>query len=233
MLHPRYTVDIHRLLSTLAYSPIEAVSSCAPPPPPERLAPVYYRDAHVHTAKILCAIERFTDLLTLPGRMAVHTPFTICMAATTTIGHLAACKHIFKDEQLKVARERIRVAMGALETMAEVWPRGKKVVREVKTVARELLSLEPVVDAAKQVEGMNLSGTDAQVIVNQSPIPDTNFCTGVSQTGYFDFPDAGMDLGSELRFDSNAYDVRCGFSFDVTATYWGYGTGVLASYLAL
>jgi hypothetical protein len=220
ILYPRYTVDIHRLLSTLAYSPIEAVSSCAPPPPPERLAPVYYRDAHIHTAKILCAIERFTDLLTLPGRVLAHTPFTICMVATTTIGHLAACRYIFKDEQLKVARERIRVAMGALEAMAEVWPRGKKVVREVKTVARELLSLEALADVGKQADGMRLSDIDAPVIVNQSPIVDTNFYTGMSQAGYYGFPDAGMDLGSDLSFDNNTYDVRCGgFSFDVTTTY--------------
>lgn len=33
--------------------------------------------------------------------------------------------------------------MGALEVFAEIWPRAKKVVGEVKIVARTLLSLEP------------------------------------------------------------------------------------------
>ncbi|KAF2424404.1 hypothetical protein EJ08DRAFT_555121, partial [Tothia fuscella] len=144
MLIQIYTIDAHRYLSTLTYCAIESVSSCAPPPPPERLAPVYYRDAHVHTAKIMRAIERLTEMLTLPGRIAVHTPFTICMIATATIAHLSACQNVLSSEDTKVARERIRVAMGALEVFAEVWPRGKKVVKEVKAVARELLSLAPL-----------------------------------------------------------------------------------------
>ena len=206
------------MLSTLSYSPIEGVSSCAPPPPPERLAPVYYRDAPIHTAKILRAIERLTDLLTLPVRVAVHTPFTICIIATTTIGHLAACKYVFKDEQLRVARERVRVAMGAMETLAEVWPRGKKVVREVKTVARELLSLEPVRTPAKEPEGLLLSGMGAPLILNQRPIPDTDFYTGVSQSGYFDF-DSGYNMNAELGFENGAFEMRNGFPFDVTAEY--------------
>jgi hypothetical protein len=81
-------------------------------------------------------------MLTLPIRLARHTPFNICMIATMTIAHLSACKYVFTGEQLKVARERIRVAMGALEVFAEIWPRAKKVVGEVKIVARTLLSLE-------------------------------------------------------------------------------------------
>jgi hypothetical protein len=82
-------------------------------------------------------------MLTLPIRLARHTPFNICMIATMTIAHLSACKYVFKGEQLKIARERIRVAMGALEVFAEIWPRGRKVVGEVKIVARTILSLEP------------------------------------------------------------------------------------------
>lgn len=81
-------------------------------------------------------------MLTLPIRLARHTPFNICMIATMTIAHLSACKYVFTGDQLKIARERIRVAMGALEVFAEIWPRAKKVVGEVKIVARTLLSLE-------------------------------------------------------------------------------------------
>ena len=97
----------------------------------------------MHTAKIMRAIERMTDLLTMPVRIGVLTPFTSCMIAKVTIAHLSACRFVLREqpEQLKVARERIRVAMGALEIFAEVWPKGKATVSEVKTIARELLSL--------------------------------------------------------------------------------------------
>jgi hypothetical protein len=142
--HPiRYTIDTHRQLSTLAYNPVESNSSCSPRPPPGRVDDVYYGEENVHTAKILAAIERMTNLLTLPTKVSLHTPFTICIVATITIAHLSACKYVLQGEALKTARERIRVAMGALETFAEVWPRGKRVVREVKIIARELLRLSP------------------------------------------------------------------------------------------
>ncbi|GJN72435.1 hypothetical protein PLICBS_006508 [Purpureocillium lilacinum] len=138
-----YTVDVHRQLSTLTYNPIESTSSCSPRPPPERLEDIYYREAPLHTAKILSAIEQMTKLLALPTNMSLHTPFTICMIATITIAHLSACKYRLRGPQLQLGRERIRVAVGALETFAETWPRGKKVLREIKIIAKELLRIGP------------------------------------------------------------------------------------------
>lgn len=127
----------------MTWSPVEKISSCAPRPPLERLENIPYDEAYVHTAKILCAIEKMTNLLTLPTKMLLHTPFTICMVATITIAHLSACKFVLDGKELQIARERVRAAMGALETFSEVWPRAKKVVTEVKTIARELLHLAP------------------------------------------------------------------------------------------
>jgi hypothetical protein len=213
----RYTVDIHRYLSTLTYSAIEAISSCAPPPPPERLAPVFYRDAHIHTAKILRAIERMTDLLTLPGRIAVHTPFTICMVATTTIAHLSACKNVLQGEPLQVARERIRVAMGVLEIFAEVWPRGKNVTREVKTVARELLSLAPPSEVQKPVENQSVPFSFAPHIQSHSPQLGSDSFAGLDSSGYFDFPLLEAEMSS--AFICNDWSTRTGFPVDVTAQY--------------
>lgn len=210
----RYTVDIHRSLSTLAYSAIEAVSSCAPPPPPERLAPVYYSDAHIHTTKILRAIERMTDMLTLPTRIAVHSPFTICMIATMTIAHLSACKYALKGEQLKIARERIRVAMGALEVFAEVWPRGKKVVREVKIVARELLSLGAGTEAREPTEIGSLLDANALHSLDDSLAIDADSFARADLTGYFGFP--GSDSELELGLASSDVSLRTGFPFEAT-----------------
>jgi hypothetical protein len=84
-----------------------------------------------------------TNLLTLPTEISLHTPFTVYIIATITIAHLSACKFVLKEKELQIARERIRVAMGALESFADIWPRGKKVVADVKTIARELLRLVP------------------------------------------------------------------------------------------
>lgn len=215
LIRARYTVDIHRALSSLKYIAIEAVSSCAPPPPPERLAPVYYRDAHIHTAKILRAIERITDMITLPTRIAVHSPFTICIIATITIAHLSACKHVLEDEQLKISRERIRVAMGALETFAEVWPKGKKVVREVKTIAKELLSLKAATETGRLAESGRLPDINvSETLDGGDAAADADFFAHMNSPGYFQFPGSGS--GFEFGLQNNDLALGSGFPFDVT-----------------
>ena len=135
-------VDLHRPLSALAYSTVEAVSRCAPAPPPEHLSPARARESHMHTTKILHAIEKVTELLTLPTRLALHTPFTICMVGTTAIAHLSACRYVLKGRSLSMARERIRTSMGALKSFEENWLLGGRTRREVGIVAREILGLE-------------------------------------------------------------------------------------------
>jgi hypothetical protein len=187
---------VHRRLSTCAYSPIEAVTSCAPPPPPERLAPIYYRDAPAHTARILQAIVRMTNTLTLPTNIAKHTPFAICMIAATTIVHLSACRFVLKGEQLGVARERIRVAMGALGTLAEVWPAGKRIVTEVKTVARELLNLSPIVTPVLSYNTGNPTSlpTQPEVIRSHEITEDSYSDIDYNYLDILSFPAAGNDL---------------------------------------
>ncbi|KAF1814705.1 hypothetical protein P152DRAFT_464689 [Eremomyces bilateralis CBS 781.70] len=204
-----YTVDIHRQLSTLSYSPIESVSSCAPPPPPKRLTSVYARDAHIHTAKVLQAITKMTEMLTLPARTAQHTPFAICMTATTTIAHLAACKHVLRGDALLLARERIRVAMGTIEIFAEVWPRAKRVLKEVKTVARELLALGPGLQSRALDAQAGLLNAYIPEVPNQSPLLFTNYFPGPDLSAYTEFCNqtTGFGLGMTDTESNSSSDV--------------------------
>lgn len=168
-------------------------------------------------------------MLTLPGRVILHTPFTICMIATITIAHLSACRHVLTGEALTLARERIRVAMGALEIFAEVWPRGKRVVKEVKIVARELLSLAP--------SSSSPSSSIAEKSVEMQSIPDYNVVPFIHQnspylgsssegyttdidasSGYIEFPMGDMNLDTAFP-DNNGWGMRTGFSYDITAQY--------------
>lgn len=126
-------------MSGLKFNPIESVSTCAPPPPPERLAPVYEREAHCHTKKILIAIAKMTELMTLPISLPKLSPFTVCMLASTIITHLSACRFILSGEELELARERIRVNIGTLENFSEVWSRATKTVKEVRIIAKHTL----------------------------------------------------------------------------------------------
>jgi hypothetical protein len=131
------TISKHRYLSALLFSQVESISSCAPPPPPEPLLPIYAAEVPIHTAKILHSILKMTEILTLPISACKLSPFSTCIIAAVTIAHLSACRHVLPETALESARERVRVAIGTIETFAEVWPRAKQVVKEIKAVAKD------------------------------------------------------------------------------------------------
>lgn len=63
----------------------------------------------------------------------------ICMIACCTIAHLVAYKCVLAPHEANVARDRIRVCIGILKPYADIWPRAKKLLRELKIIARVLL----------------------------------------------------------------------------------------------
>lgn len=134
-------MDLHRRLSDLAYFEVESVARCAPPPPPSNLRSSRPDETRLHTSKALLAIQKIGDLLPMPSTLITHTPFLICMIASTMIAHLSACRYLFKGHALQLERERIRSSMGALRVLGECWPLGKRTYREMGIIAREILGL--------------------------------------------------------------------------------------------
>lgn len=61
------------------------------------------------------------------------------MLATGTISLLAACKFCLTGQRLAVARHQIRVSIGHLKTLAEVWVQAQRSLSEIQTIAREML----------------------------------------------------------------------------------------------
>lgn len=139
---PRYTVEVHRPLSSLTYSPIEAISRCAPLAPSEALSCSNLAERELHTTKCLDAIDKLDHLLTLPTNIKSHSPFIICMIANVTIAHLSACRFVIAGERLATSREKIRLTMGNLKRLGEHWILGKRTYREIGIIAREILCLE-------------------------------------------------------------------------------------------
>ncbi|KAL3473872.1 hypothetical protein BJX99DRAFT_272046 [Aspergillus californicus] len=191
-----YIVDIHRQLSTLAYSPIEEIAHCTPPAPPESLRGCKSLECQLHTAKVLRAIDQFDDLLTLPTDIATHTPFIICMIANTVIAHLSACRFHYTGQPLRLARERIRLSMGALKVLGEYWPMGLRTYKEVGVVAREILGLK---DRGREKEGVTLALKTVPPVDTELDIGLPDFSVSMGQS-YFDempdmqFLDAGLDF---------------------------------------
>ncbi|KAH6683564.1 C6 zinc finger protein [Plectosphaerella plurivora] len=132
------TIGLHRPLSSLRFNPVEDVSSCAREHPPETPRPEL---ADVHTVRVLRSVEAQIRLLALPSRPFHHTPFTTCMISEGSLALLSACNFLLEGRELAVARDQIRLIIGCLKALGDLWPRTAKNVREIQTIARHVLGL--------------------------------------------------------------------------------------------
>ncbi|KAG8162463.1 hypothetical protein KVR01_008228 [Diaporthe batatas] len=132
------TIGLHRPLSDLKFNPVEAVSSCAREPPNDNPTPDLI---NVHTVRVLRSIEAQIRLLALPFRPFSHTPFVTCMVSEGTLALLSACAFQLSGKELAVARDQIRMTIGCLRDLGELWPRTAINVKEIQTVARHVLGL--------------------------------------------------------------------------------------------
>ena len=63
------------------------------------------------------------------------------MIANMTIAHLSACAGVFGEEEVEAEREKVRLNMGVLKVLGEVWPAGKREFGSVGVIARGVLGL--------------------------------------------------------------------------------------------
>ncbi|CAG8273440.1 unnamed protein product [Penicillium salamii] len=132
------TIGLHRPLSALKFNAVERASSCAREPPIDTPTPDL---VNVHTHRVLRSIEAQIQLLALPVRQFHHTPFTTCMVSEGTLALLSACSFLLKGRDLTIARDQIRMTIGCLKTLAELWPRTARNVCEIQTIAQCVLGL--------------------------------------------------------------------------------------------
>ena len=133
-------VYLHRPRSQLTYGSVERTSKCAPPPS-EKAIEKQQRAYDFHTTKVLQASESAIGLFTLPTQFLKHTPLVICSLTLSLLAQIAACRLKLKGLLYNAARDRIRLGLGVIRTMGEVWPVAQKTVKEVQIIARETLSL--------------------------------------------------------------------------------------------
>lgn len=137
----RLKVYLHRPRSQLAYGSIEQNSRCAPPPS-EKLVDEEQRSFDFHTTKVLEAAEAGTGLFTLPSAFTTHSPLAICGLTLLILAQISACRFKLKGAEYKAARDRVRLGLGAIKVLGEVWTIGRITVSEIQTIAREVLSLQ-------------------------------------------------------------------------------------------
>lgn len=136
----RAMVGAHRRFSELYFDPVELVSGCTPTPP-ECQSRYRIEFENIHTRRCLKAIEAQVQLMAVPTRPWIHSPFVACMVVTGTISLLSACRFYFTGRRLAVARAQIRMTIGYLKSLAKIWPRAQQSMQEVQVIAREVFML--------------------------------------------------------------------------------------------
>ncbi|KAH8423225.1 putative C6 transcription factor [Aspergillus melleus] len=152
------TIGLHRPLSALKFNAVENISSCGREPALDTSTP---DQVNVHTVRVLRAIEAQIRLLALPVRQFHHTPFTNCMVSEGTLALLSACSTLLKGNDLRIARDQIRMTLGCLRVLGDVWPRIARNVREIQTIAQCVLRLGDVAHSGRTpaVNDNSSSGT--------------------------------------------------------------------------
>lgn len=190
------TIRLHRPLSDLKFNAVEDVSSCAR----ERPLDTPTTDlVNVHTVRILRSVESQIRILALPARPFHHTPFTTCMVSEGTLALLSACSFLLKGKELAVARDQIRMTIGCLRALGEIWSRTARNVQEIQTIAQHVLGLKPKSDTPQSSEVPSLSGGEEQRNSgSEAESTGLDVLSGVqdldSVCGWYNPSDLGIDL---------------------------------------
>ncbi|EHK18613.1 uncharacterized protein TRIVIDRAFT_158628 [Trichoderma virens Gv29-8] len=168
------TISLHRPLSDLKFNTAEAISSCARKPPPDIPTPEM---VNVHTVRVLRSIEAQICLLALPAHPFHHTPFATCMISEGTLALLSACKFLLKGRELSRARDQVRMTIGCLKALGDIWPRTARNLQEIQRIAQHALGLEedkPIPSVGNLPSLPSVSSSDRQATRESDISSSTN-----------------------------------------------------------
>lgn len=212
----RSYIGLHRPLSDLKFNAVEDVSSCAREPPLDHPTPDL---VNVHTVRVLRSTEAQIRLLTLatsntggssssPGSLPFsHTPFTTCMVSEGTLALLSACKFLLQGRELAVARDQIRLTVGCLRQLGELWPRAARNVQEIQMIARHVLSIGAKTGGSSSAGSIDGGVNDVAAVTTSVP----------SLSGGEDGSSSGLSSGEVGGFFSGeGLDSACGAWYNWT-----------------
>lgn len=179
----------------------------------------------MHTVRVLRAVEAQIRLLTLatsntgssatsssPSTMLPfsHTPFTTCMVSEGTLALLSACKFLLQGRELAVARDQIRMTVGCLRQLGELWPRAARNVQEIQMIARHVLGLGSSSSSSKagSSSSSSINGSRSLLSVEGSaalPVPSLSGGEDGSSSGL-----SSVEVGGDM-FSGEGLDTICGW----------------------
>lgn len=217
----RAIIGLHRPLSDLKFNAVEDISSCAREPPLETPTPSLI---NVHTVRVLRSVEAQIRLLNLASASQSsspsssssshrHTPFTTCMVSEGTLALLSACKFLFKGRELQVARDQIRMTIGVLRGLGELWPRAGRNVQELRTIARHVLGLGSGSTSGSTTRSEGGGGGDAGSATSVATLGSAGLppsLSGGEDESSLESSEVGVSPGDLLEGDGGL-DTMCGW----------------------
>lgn len=185
----------------------------------------------MHTVRVLRSAEAQVRLLALattsnsagPSTSALpfsHTPFTTCMLSEGTLALLSGCRFLLQGRELTVARDQIRMTIGCLRQLGELWPRSARNVQEIQMIARHVLGLGPKA-ASRSVNCKSGSSSSNSSSVGLSA-NDTAAATSVTSLSAGDDGNSSVLSSAEVDnlYSDEGLDTVCGwYNWDLGTDY--------------
>ncbi|KAF2839422.1 hypothetical protein M501DRAFT_1011261 [Patellaria atrata CBS 101060] len=159
------SILLHRPRSTLYFRDVEDIKKCVSQC--QTLTPA--TDRNTHTAKAVRAAGDVSKLITLPTPLQNHTSFFTCMVVMASVVNLSYWSFIVPDGEDGLIKEHIRLNIGVLRTLSDLWPVASTVLKQVKGVAHEML-------ASKKAMSINywnsIAGDEIQTLIEDAEVDD-------------------------------------------------------------
>lgn len=162
-------IALHRPRSNLIFIQNHYPTPCTETPVPSSLPIQAYA---VHRSKALHAANLLSNATALAVQPTRHGPCFTCAIAAGAVCHLPA--YIMETDVSAAGqlRERLQLAVNALNTMGEVWPLARDMKRQVACFAKEVFKTVAVADSQKILAGKDGGMLRATGEVRQLTLPD-------------------------------------------------------------
>lgn len=133
MMHRATSIMLHQPHSQLDTAPTQDINSCAP----HQMVPAgdLFNTHTKHTIDSACEIS---NMITYRVPLLSHTHFFTCVITLSSIVHLSRWALFFVPRDDDDLRQQVRLNIGALNRLAEVWGAADRARGQVKAVAQEI-----------------------------------------------------------------------------------------------
>lgn len=136
MLHAT-SILLHQPHSQLDSSPARDINSCAPHRPV-----ISGETYNMHTKHTVTSAAEISKLITHRVPLLTHTHFFTCVVTLSSIVHLSKWALYFIPHDDDDLRQQIRLNIGALNRLSEVWGAAARARGQVKGVAQEIYQVK-------------------------------------------------------------------------------------------